>query len=60
MSMKRESLKQREHREGYNKIMGYIERNMADEVCEECFGDPCICDDDIERTRKLTEIRGGM
>ncbi len=57
--MKYESLKQREHREGYNKAMGYKERNMADDTCEDCYESPCMCKE-LENQRKLRELRGGM
>ena len=53
--MKRESLKQREQRISYQQAMGMRERNMADEICEECLKDPCVC-----KEKKLIEIRGGQ
>ena len=53
--MKQESLKQREQRISYQRAMGMRERNMVDNICEECNQYPCVCKD-----KKLIEIRGGM
>ncbi len=65
--MKRESLKQREQRIGYQKAMGMTHDRFADNIiCPKCENDPCTCgyyalkDKITDQDKKLNELRGGQ